>query len=89
MLPEITSTEAARVAERIRAACEADRFTPEGGSVKLGVTMSVGFAVYPESGKTADTLIEAADQALYRSKESGRNRVTAAGAPAGKTRSRS
>jgi diguanylate cyclase (GGDEF)-like protein len=89
MLPEIPATEAARVAERIRAACEADRFTPEGGSVKLGVTMSVGFAVYPESGKTADTLIEAADQALYRSKESGRNRVTAAGAPAGKTRSRS
>ena len=89
MLPEIPAAEAALVAERIRAAAEADRFTPEGGSAKLGVTVSVGFAVYPESGRTADALIQAADQALYQSKASGRNRVSAAGPAGGKTRSRS
>ena len=88
MLPEIPAAEAARVAERIRAASEADRFTPEGGSATLSVTVSVGLAVYPESGRTADALIEAADQALYQSKESGRNRVSAAGAPGTKTKSR-
>lgn len=88
MLPEIPATEVARVAERIRAASEADRFTPEGSSTALSVTVSVGVAVYPESGRTADALIEAADQALYRSKESGRNRVSTAGAPGKKTRSR-
>ncbi len=89
MLPEIPAAEAARVAERIRAAIEADRFTPEGSDMALSITVSAGSAVFPGDGRTADTLIEAADRALYRSKEAGRNRVTAAGAPARKARSRS
>lgn len=88
MLPETPAAEGARVAERIRASTEADRFTPEGGEAALNVTVSLGVAVYPENGRTADPLIEAADQALYRSKESGRNRVTAAGAPPAKSRSK-
>ena len=79
MLPEAPAADAARIAERIRAAREADRFTPDGGSGDVNVTVSVGYAVYPDDAKTAAALIEAADQALYRSKESGRNRVTAAG----------
>ena len=84
MLPEAPAVDAARVAERIRAATEEDRFTPDGGSAVLNVTVSVGYAVFPEDAKTVETLIAAADQALYRSKESGRNRVTAAGDPAPK-----
>jgi len=78
ILPETPAAEAARVAERIRASAEKDRFTPDGGSVALNVTVSIGYAWFPENAKTPDALIEAADQALYRSKESGRNRVTAA-----------
>ena len=81
MLPEAPAADAARIAERIRAAREADRFTPDGGSGDVNVTVSVGYAVFPDDAKTAAALIEAADQALYRSKESGRNRVTAAGHP--------
>jgi diguanylate cyclase (GGDEF)-like protein len=82
ILPETPVAEAARVAERIRASAEQDRFTPEGESVPLNVTVSIGYAWFPENAGTPDALIEAADQALYRSKESGRNRVTAADHPA-------
>ena len=78
LLPETPAAEAARVAERIRVAAEKDRFTPEGGSEELNVTVSIGYAVFPDHGKTPDTLVEAADQALYRSKKGGRNRVSAA-----------
>ena len=85
ILPETPAAEAARVAERIRAGTEKDRFTPEGSSAKLNVTVSVGYAVFPEHARAPDTLIEAADQALYRSKKSGRNRVSAAELPKART----
>jgi len=78
LLPETPAAEAARVAERIRAATEKDRFTPEAATTVVNVTVSIGYAVFPENGKTAEGLIEAADQALYKSKQAGRNRVTAA-----------
>jgi two-component system cell cycle response regulator len=86
MLPETPAADAAMVAERIRASTEADRFTPDGGSAALNVTVSIGSAAFPDDAKTPDTLIEAADQALYRSKESGRNRVTASKHPKAKTK---
>jgi len=82
ILPETAADGAAQVAERIRAGAEADRFTPEEANAEVYVTVSVGYALYPAHAGTLDTLIEAADQALYRSKEGGRNRVTAADAPA-------
>jgi len=78
ILPETPAAEAARVAERIRAATEKDRFTPEGGGTELTITVSVGYAEFPEHAGSPDALIEAADRALYRSKQSGRNRVSAA-----------
>ncbi len=80
VLPETTAEGAAVVAERIRAGTEADRFTPEGGTAEINVTVSIGYAVFPLHAHTPETLVEAADQALYRSKEAGRNRVTEAGA---------
>lgn len=39
----------------------------------LDVTTSVGFAVYPEDGDNADTLLKHADTAMYAAKRSGRN----------------
>ncbi|HSW39292.1 MAG TPA: diguanylate cyclase [Acidobacteriota bacterium] len=40
------------------------------------ITASMGVAVFPEHGRTGKALIEAADKALYRSKNAGRDRVT-------------
>jgi diguanylate cyclase (GGDEF)-like protein len=77
ILTETPATEAMRVAERVRARVSEIRLAQPGG-VEVGVTISVGLAEFPSSGKTPETLIEAADQALYRAKESGRNRVVAA-----------
>lgn len=78
ILPETAADGAAVMAERIRANTERERFTPEGSSTELSVTVSIGYAVYPDHATTPTTMVEAADQALYRSKEGGRNRATVA-----------
>ncbi|HYM96467.1 MAG TPA: sensor domain-containing diguanylate cyclase, partial [Candidatus Sulfotelmatobacter sp.] len=39
------------------------------------VTLSIGVAVFPDSGETAEAVIRKADAALYLAKKSGRNRV--------------
>jgi diguanylate cyclase (GGDEF)-like protein len=44
----------------------------------LSVTVSIGVAVFPDHGQTAAEVLDAADQALYRAKEAGRDRVEAA-----------
>ena len=45
-------------------------------SLYLRATFSAGVAGYPVSAKTGEGALTAADQALYRSKETGRNRVS-------------
>lgn len=42
------------------------------------VTLSLGVAVLPDHGETAEAILQAADAALYRAKQGGRNRVEAA-----------
>jgi diguanylate cyclase (GGDEF)-like protein len=78
ILPESAAPGAALVAERLREGMEQERFTPEAGGAEVSVTVSIGYAVFPEHARTPEALIEAADQALYRSKEGGRNRVSSA-----------
>jgi two-component system cell cycle response regulator len=76
VLPE-TSTEGAIVfAERIRERIEARMFESTGHSLLL--TTSIGVATFPsERVTTMDELIRRADEALYRAKADGRNRVRA------------
>ncbi|PZO11033.1 MAG: hypothetical protein DCF27_01380 [Lysobacteraceae bacterium] len=78
VLPGLELPEAMAVAERVRqAVMHAD--LPHPGS-KLGqVTISIGVAaIVPRGGLSADLLIAAADAALYRAKQAGKNRVEAA-----------
>lgn len=69
-----TDGEGARVAaERIRKAIEGHGFVLD--DVSISVTISIGVATAPEHGTTVEGLVGAADEALYRAKETGRNRV--------------
>jgi two-component system cell cycle response regulator len=67
--------EAAAVGERLRAAIAEDPVTA--GNLALPVTVSIGVAV-ARGQAASDALIAAADAALYRAKEGGRNRMEAA-----------
>jgi diguanylate cyclase (GGDEF)-like protein len=63
------------VGERLRKAVEGHRFEFEGKVIP--VTISVGIAVLPNPAvKDASDIVGFADQALYKSKNAGRNRVT-------------
>ncbi len=42
---------------------------------QIGVTVSIGVAVYPDDGQDAETLRRQSDEALYRAKRRGRNRA--------------
>ena len=76
VLPDADVDGAALVAERLRAAlAEKTILSPEG--VPLHVTASVGVASFPDSGGRA-ALVDAADEALYRAKRAGKNRVVTA-----------
>jgi diguanylate cyclase (GGDEF)-like protein len=48
-----------------------------GGSVQPP-KLSIGVAVYPKHGTTAEALLRAADRVLYAAKEAGRDGVVAA-----------
>jgi diguanylate cyclase (GGDEF)-like protein len=41
----------------------------------LSVTISMGIACYPENGQTRETILRAADQAMYGAKEAGRDHI--------------
>jgi diguanylate cyclase (GGDEF)-like protein/PAS domain S-box-containing protein len=43
-----------------------------------GITLSIGIAIYPEHGRTMEAVLHAADAALYRAKQEGRDRVVIA-----------
>jgi diguanylate cyclase (GGDEF)-like protein len=77
VLPEAAVAGAVAVGEKIVRAL-AEPYALEKGEARLGA--SVGVAMFPEHGPDAETVQRAADAALYRAKESGKNRVLAAGA---------
>ena len=72
-LPEAPLAAAHQVAERVRSAIERHSFTLDRQTID--VTISIGIALSPDHGREITTLVAQADRALYRAKESGRNRV--------------
>jgi two-component system cell cycle response regulator len=76
LLRECNHPNALNFAERVRAMVEATPFTF--GEQQVQVTVSVGVATLGRSHPTPELLLEAADRALYRAKEQGRNRVASA-----------
>lgn len=77
VLPEMTLNIATQRAEQIRAAAESLRLSYRGKAMN-GLTISLGVATYPQHGSSMQALISAADKALYRAKNLGRNRVEVA-----------
>jgi diguanylate cyclase (GGDEF)-like protein len=79
ILPETDAAEAVRVAERMRQAVAALSFQPDLLEARpFAVTISVGAAAAPPTASLgAAALLAAADAAMYRAKQAGRNRVEA------------
>lgn len=75
ILPGVDDSRALAIGESIRSSIETMEFEFDGKDVQ--VTISIGISTSPQHGTTADELVAQADAALYRAKESGRNRVAA------------
>ncbi|MFP4056416.1 MAG: GGDEF domain-containing protein [Candidatus Brocadiia bacterium] len=73
-LPHADASQGRAAAERLRQRLAAAP-VPLGDGEALAVTASLGVAVAAEGVDTADALVAAADQALYKAKAAGRNRV--------------
>lgn len=79
ILPETGKVGARQLAEKIRESI-ADHPFPDREAQPMGfVSVSIGVATYADDGDSGKDIIEQADKALYRAKNSGRNRVCVAG----------
>lgn len=79
LMPETRATQALPVIEAMRRAIAAAQFHISSSQSPIGATMSFGIAELDrERDDDAASLIERADQAVYRSKQMGRNQVTLA-----------
>ncbi len=74
LLHNTTHDGALKVAEKIREIVEGAVVPADGN--QINITSSFGVSSYPDLAQNAGDLVKTADDALYESKESGRNRVT-------------
>jgi diguanylate cyclase (GGDEF)-like protein len=79
LLPNTTPQDAIRLAERVRATVEAASQSVEEHTIRI--TVSAGVALSNDATADLTGLLKAADQALYRAKEAGRNRVETSSYP--------
>jgi two-component system, cell cycle response regulator len=74
VLPAASAADLERLGERLRRAVEESAL--EDGARTVRVTLSVGGVAYPDCDvENEDAMIRLADEALYRAKEAGRNRI--------------
>jgi two-component system cell cycle response regulator len=81
VLPDTGSEGAYAVGERIRERIHAHKFLA-GDGLNLHLTVSVGVATLPDVAASAEELVQAADEAMYHVKDSGKNGIQAAATPA-------
>jgi diguanylate cyclase (GGDEF)-like protein len=75
LLPETSKENAFTIAEAIREKIAAHPFPGRQAQPQGMVTVSMGIAAFPEDGSDSSTLLHRADEALYKAKNGGRNRV--------------
>jgi diguanylate cyclase (GGDEF)-like protein len=73
VLPETKIQSAKEIADRLRAGIE--RISFQGQREEAFLTVSIGLSAFPDFGKTAEELVQAADHALFAAKQRGRNQV--------------
>ena len=77
-MPDTDAALALLVGERLRQKIAMERFRITEGAESIEVTVSIGVASLTSTEDTPDMLLKRADEALYKAKREGRNRVAAA-----------
>jgi len=77
VMPETDKSVATVVAERIRRRIASEPFAIRAGEGTVDVTISIGLAALNGASESVAAVLKRADQALYRAKHEGRNRVVA------------
>ncbi len=77
ILPETNLSESRIAANRLRRIVEETEFNGQEVMPNANLTVSIGIACHPDDAQSAETLLEHADDALYRAKKNGKNRVVA------------
>jgi diguanylate cyclase len=75
LLPKITINETKNISENIRKAIEKKQLLIKNGKEKIAVTVSIGVTGY-KTGEDYSSFFHRADEALYCSKDNGRNQVS-------------
>ncbi|MFA5504689.1 MAG: GGDEF domain-containing protein [Vulcanimicrobiota bacterium] len=82
VLPGISGTQAVLIAHRIRLLIAQDPFDTAAGDLSITMSLGVSCTDFPEL-QSPESLVKAADEALYRAKNEGRNRVVLSVLPQG------
>lgn len=75
VLPETDAPGAFVAAEKLREAVATHLFSDADGQRRIGMTVSMGLATYPVHADDKESLLRESDDALYRAKNEGKNRV--------------
>jgi two-component system, cell cycle response regulator len=77
VMPDTAIAVGATVAERIRRRIATEPFTIRNGAGAIDVTVSIGIATLADANDQPGAILKRADEALFRAKRDGRNRVEA------------